>query len=318
MDTPQVGDVLESEDGTPMRVVDLGAPASPPGTGAGSSTPASPPSETGGAPQNPAPAEGTGTPAAPAQAAPPSQEQPAPGTSAAPEAPAPAPAPAKVEGEEVTPKESPLAAFDALLVERQEAADRRVAKVQQGLQKEINTQRDSHNQEVQALKTTLRDIRAQGVPEEDREALKRTWEIEDRESALEGRIKETDAQVKDLFVATLLHRDGFEDYGVTEEDLSALDDPDQMELFCKDAKIAYLEQHGGQPPSKAAGVTEAPKAAQPAPAPAAQPAPAGASAPADVGGTGATPTKEEFSTDQTPDAMAKNFSKLPKHRVRIA
>lgn len=295
--------------------------------------------------------EAVGSPVEPTQPTPPTQ-QPAPAAVpptiigpppppepvvqvVPPQQPAQAPAPEQPPEAQVTTKAEPtpeeLAAaetrlntfleeqIEVRLKERQSGFDKRAAQLDRQLQ-------DSATREKE-LRTEIRQLQAQGLPEEERQKLLDRYAQQDERVELDAYRSQLVDYHKNLYVESLALE--FGEYGVKQEALEQVDSPEEMEAFCYETKANYLEAQMNQarqaaavPPQAAAvplqAATQVPPPAQPAqpaaaPAPAPQPqpqVPAGALAPADVGSGGAVQPGQEFSQEASQDALRQNLRNM--------
>jgi hypothetical protein len=186
---------------------------------------------------------------------------------------------------------------DAKWRARQSGQDRQI----NAIQRELETSRAATAEQMRLTRESM--LNREGLTQEEKATLQKTWELDDREKVVTELSDSTLDLHADVEVVLLL-----EAYkgvpGVTEEALQGLAQ-EEREGFCKDQKIAHLES-GGNP---AAAATNG--AAQPAPAPAAATpppaAPAGVSAPSDVGGAGVPPPAVTKNENPGADAMADNI-----------
>jgi len=299
------GEVKTDEEGTKYQEVTPGAPddpfrdksanPSPAASEPDSKTPAEPAAKTGDD------TEGKDTPTEPPPAAA-KEEAPA----AAPAEPAPESTAEADEFKGEEEKQAAIKKLDAFLEERatekaeevrretQSASDKRAAT--------LETQMKASQDATKQLKDELRELKISGLSEDEQKAMRKAWEAEDRTSDLDTYAKELDIYHKELVVTTLVKDYG--DYGVTAKDLGEMENPEEMELFCVEAKAAFLEeklkQQKGAPASADAAAASQPK-------PADKPAPAGAHAPSDAGGGGASPPPKEPRTDKGPEALEENL-----------
>jgi hypothetical protein len=181
--------------------------------------------------------------------------------------------------------------------------------------------------QAQALTTQIRELQTRELTDEERAKVQETWAQQDERAQLDTYRAELVDYHKTVFVDSLVFE--YRDFGVTRESLTAVETPEEMELFCEQQKSKALEQKlsEGQTvpaqPTAAQPVTTSPSPA-PVPTPPAQPAaqpepqvPAGASAPSDVGSAGAPATGKTFSTEPNAGAMSDNLKNMHWDTVRV-
>lgn len=307
-------DLVDPETGLKVEVVDAGSPNDPfaPKTDAPSAAAQQVVAPSAQPPVNAqAPAGGK-----PEEPAPELQPEPKPAVDAGA---APAPAAGESTTEEWSPEELEALQklnefFETNVAERTSEALRNQ---QSGYDKRINQLQqtiDQSKSQAAELQKQIRELQIQGMPEAEQARLRAHYEQEDRTAALNEREQAMDEWHRELFVTSLVLE--FNQFGVTEAQLTECESPEDMEALCLEAKANYYEAlANGKQPAPAA-----PTAAKPA-APVAQPAqkaPAGASAPSDVGGGGKPGEEPTFRTDTGPDALLANLrnSKVTTIRVR--
>lgn len=187
---------------------------------------------------------------------------------------------------------------------------------QSGYDKRINSLQEELKAAREAASKAEREakLNSEDLTDEEKDTLRNKYALEDKESALKEYETELDSMYKSLVVAKLVDSHG--QFGVTEEALSALDDPDEMEAFAKDKELdAYRT---GNLPAKAAAVpdrtVQSPAAVQKEPEPE---VPAGAMAPTDVGGSAPATPPAQLQTGAGVDVLASNLNKLQWETVRF-
>ncbi len=157
------------------------------------------------------------------------------------------------------------------------------------------------DERLDQINVELREGKLQGLSPEDQAALRKNWDLEDREKAVERYQSEVEGYHSDVEVVHLLN--DYKQFGVTEEMLQEIS-LEERELFCERTRADYLAEmmKGGQPNN---GQTQ--QAPPPATPPTQQQVPAGASAPSDTGGGGIVQQPPEPDKGQGPDAMAANI-----------
>lgn len=288
------GDVLNPAELTPARPVL--APPPPPGA-------------------QPVAIEPPAAPAAPAEPVAPVEGQPAPATPA-PTQPAPAAVPAGVSPpaapaaqapEPVAPVVPAPKTEEEIRQEVETAASVKVAAVQSGVDKRMNTMQATQDDLVTALNTQKianRDLVLNGVPEEQKALKLKEWELEDKITENEKLRKETLSYGTDVELASLLI-DFREVPGVTEEALGAIP-IDERDIWCMTKRNEHLQEQltaaqNGQPAAAPAGQAPVPQPVL---------VPAGAEAPSDAGGAAGTappPGQPTHNPAQNRDAMTENM-----------
>lgn len=192
----------------------------------------------------------------------------------------------------------------------------RAAEQRRGLDKTISRLQTEHTAEMKALREEVRQTQINGVPEEEREALRNKWTHDDRMSEVNAR--EDQVRAYDADVTRFAALTEYREFGVTEADL--LDKPvEEIETFCLQKKAEHFEKLAQGAATKA---TAPPPKQEAAPATAdsgtkeEKKAPAGASAPSDVGGTPPAPKAPEFNPGQGRDSMLENLKNLPVETVQ--
>lgn len=188
--------------------------------------------------------------------------------------------------------------LDAMFTER-------LGKVQSGWDKRINAMSKQLESEQARVKTIedgarvqIREAQLNGLPEHERERLRQSWNAEDAQRELDGQRSAVIDYHKAVEGLRLLHEYG--QYGLTEEELLACEDIDEMEVLAKDKAIDFFRS----------GAAAAPEAAKP-PAKAPEKAPpAGAAAKQDLGGNPPGGEGPKFLTGQSIESMGANIKTL--------
>ena len=291
-----------------------------------------------------------GTPQEPVSPTPEANVEPNPAAPAAPTAPAPAvqpaapvvvgPPPAPVSPVQVVqtpaapqpvaqPAQAPVEAAPTKTLEELVSWREDALRTQQsGYDKQAAGLRSSLEQnkgEIDTLTQELREIKLDGLPEEERDAMRKAYEDADRGKNLGAWETELLGFHDDLNVQSLETEYG--KYGVTAEMLRACDSPEDMEILARDAQIQYLTAN----PAPATNVvpTTAPVTAEPvAQVPTPEPAPAvpaapvaqvppGAMATPDMGGQGTAPTPKQFNEEASSEAMKDNLGDMGWQTVSV-
>lgn len=278
-------------------------------------------------------------PATPAAAPAPGQE---PVQPVEPAQPAPQPATAQVPTRQVTQPQEPAAPAPEPTAEPetapqrplaeliQEAVDAKVPEIEAKYEDRIKGLQSAADRRAQALQDQLDEAREAArkaeresklgdptLSDEERQRLADSFALEDERAELDRRIAETDEFYRKTLVASLVN--DFGQYGVSPEDLSSIEDPDEMWDVVKDKQLEWYKSHPGQEPT-AVAQTAAPPQPTAQPAAPAQPeaqAPAGASAPSDISSAPTAVVPVELSQEQSPQAMAENLDKLPYATIRL-
>lgn len=177
--------------------------------------------------------------------------------------------------------------------EAQSAADKRVAQ----LEKQI---KDAQEASMKAEREAK--LKDEYLSDEEKARLKQTWELEDTKRELDVYHDQLESYYKSLQVETLSKE--YAQFGVTREDLEAIDDADEMERFVQSKELEF-HRSGKTVQSPAAPVPTATVVATP------PEAPAGASAPTHVGGTAPAPEAPKFLTGQGWKDLAFNLKNIP-------
>ncbi len=190
------------------------------------------------------------------------------------------------------------------------------------LQEALSKQQSTYDKQIAAMNTTLesikeqdaarlleiRELRTQGLSDEERDKVMKTYAQDDKATQLLAYENELTGFHKELMVLNLLQE--FESFGVKQGDIESYDSPEEMQAYCLEQKADFLEKKLEETSQTQVVSATAQSATPTTEKPAEQPAPqvpAGAQAPSDVGSGGATPQEKNFSTDQSSDALLKNM-----------
>jgi hypothetical protein len=216
-----------------------------------------------------------------------------------------------------------LQRLDTFLKEQQQGAINEASrKLQSGYDRRASAmekQLEASQQQVGSLVGEMRELRTQGLSDEERAEVMKKFAQDDKE----GQLKTWESQLTDFHKSTMIYSlmegpKNFVQYGVTQEELEKLETPEEMEALCFERKAMALEKQMAEgqvaqtPTPAAAPAPAAPVPAQPEPQ-----VPAGASAPSDVGSTGAAAPEKGFSQEQSSGAMEKNLRDMGWQSVRI-
>lgn len=197
------------------------------------------------------------------------------------------------------PKQLTQAEVDKIVQDRlreaQSGWDKRNAK----LEADLRAEKEAREAAERTHRDEMRRAQLEGMPEHQRQAIMSQWQLEDRENA----VKAKESAVTDYFanVERLRVFQQYAPFGVTEDDLLAISDPDKMESFAKDKKLAFFE---------AGGNGAAPSGSQNGGKPAAGAAPAGANAHYDAGGSPPAPQQNGVISQQGVDHMGANIKNM--------
>lgn len=150
----------------------------------------------------------------------------------------------------------------------------------------------------EAILKAERNGKLEGLSDDEQEIIKNKWALEDKQRDLEEYEETLDDYWRSMYVAELIKENG--QFGVTVDDLEALKEPEEMDLFVL-RKEAEFYRSGG---------TKQVPATQAVSGTALESVPAGVFAPTDVGGSApsAPPAKLEEGTGM--DVMARNMNAL--------
>lgn len=181
--------------------------------------------------------------------------------------------------------------------------------------KQVNTLREELKAAREAAIKAEREakLNSEDLSDEEKETLRNKYALEDEKARIDAYAEEVDGMYKALVVAKLVESHG--QFGVTEEALSAFDEPDEMEAFAKDKELeAY---RSGTLTAKTNQVPDRAVAASAAETETKEQVPAGASAPSDVGGGAPPAPPVQLSPEAGMDTLASNLSKLQWETVRV-
>lgn len=185
---------------------------------------------------------------------------------------------------------------------------------QSSYDKKINSLTEQLKATQEAAKKSEREakLNSDDLTDAEREALRKHYEFEDKNALLDEREKEVEEMYRLILVAKLV--DSHSQYGVSEEELLAIDDADAMEKFAADKELEFYRSGKtvtAQVPSRAVTAAGAEAVIE-------QPqVPAGALAPTDLGGGPTASVPVQLSTETGQDALASNLNKIPWETVRI-
>lgn len=188
----------------------------------------------------------------------------------------------------------------------QSAADQRAAELERQLREAQEAQRKA-DREARLESPELSD--------DDREALRKTWALEDRQAELDAREAELDAYHRELYIVALEQEHA--QYGVTAAQLEQFATPELMDAFVEARKVAY----------EAAGLVTQTQVVPSSP-PVAQPnggavqqrqtaPPPGATLPADTVSAPPPPSRPAFRTDASRDALRDNLEAMEWETLRV-
>jgi hypothetical protein len=196
------------------------------------------------------------------------------------------------------------ALLDQALAEANEAAEQRIRQAQSAADKRVAAYEKQIREAQEAQRVAERNakLNADDLTDEEKDILRKSYELEDWEARLESR-EEADDEFHRSVYAVALAQD-YAQFGVTEEALVDLDTPEAMDEVVRQAELEYYRNGGVVAPTP--GVTEAgATAVTPT-----RTAPAGASAPSDLAGNGAPATPIQFNTEPGVDAMSANLKNM--------
>ena len=176
----------------------------------------------------------------------------------------------------------------------------------------LRTQQSSYDKQISALKTEVKEAREanlrieretklEGLNDDERDILKKSWELEDKARSLEEYESTLDEYWQGMYVANLVAEN--RKFGVTAEDFDGLTEPEQMDIVVLRKEAEFYRNGGAQTPAPTAAATS------PAAAPAAS-VPAGASAPTDVGGSSPSAPPPKLDDGVGMDVMARNLNMM--------
>lgn len=168
----------------------------------------------------------------------------------------------------------------AKLAPELQGRDRRITNMQKAMEEQ--------KAQIAELLKAQREQKLVGLTPEEQERMRRVWEQDDREAALDEYKASLDELAEAIMIQDLVQE--YAAFGVTPEALEGMSEADAT-AFCKDAELQYWRDVASgkrKAPAEGAAPSREKKttAARPAPT---RKAPAGASAPTDLGGSGAGP-----------------------------
>jgi hypothetical protein len=250
-----------------------------------------------------------------------------------------------VEASKATPEEEAanLGKLGTFLDEQKNEtveAARRAAQSEHDKQSAQFTRQLKESQDrAQELTDKIRDLELRELTEDERTKAKEVYAQQDERTKLDAYRAELVTTHRGVTVDSLLI--DYRDFGVERPKLEAIENPEEMELYCEQQKSAFLENKIAEGPAQPVATVQPasaepvqPAAAQPAtttetpapaaeaaPAPAAEPnapvVPAGATAPSDIGTAGSPEEARKFSEDADPAALTDNLRNMRWDRVEI-
>ena len=185
----------------------------------------------------------------------------------------------------------------------QSASDKRIA----ALEKELNAAREAAIKAERDAKLNSDDL-----TDEEKDLLREKFKLDDEKAKLKADIDANLKYHRELQVARLASE--YSKYGVTADDLDALDDPDAMESFAKDKALEFFQS--GKSLQEA--IAQAPVVTPQAASTSAEPVvPAGATAPSHVGGDAPAAKPPEFLKGSDKGSFYANFSNLPTETLKF-
>ena len=162
------------------------------------------------------------------------------------------------------------------------------------------------------LQQQVRELQARDLTDEERAKLQVAWEQDDREAQLTQAATKLDAGYRDVTIMSLLTE--YKDTDIKRSDLEAIEDLEEMELYCEQqTNVSLREKLTEMQQSAEAAPAEPPSAPTPA-ASEAQPnvpgVPAGATAQSDVGTGGTSPDGKKFSEEPNSEALHDNLKNM--------
>lgn len=184
----------------------------------------------------------------------------------------------------------------------------------------LRTQQSSYDKRIDALQKDLKESREaaarsereaklnnEDLTDEEKATLRKSWELEDKATALSAYETELDGYFRAIY-ATRLASDHAQ-FGVTAEELEQFSEPEEMDAFVAQKELDFYRSGRHLAPSTNTVPDRSVQA--PGTTPNEPVAPAGASAPTDIGGNAPVSLPAELSKEVGPDAMLANLNKLP-------
>ena len=229
------------------------------------------------------------------------------------------PAPTSAEGEEdeLSPEEQARleTVLDTRLASRIESARREWQSKADKRADDLQKQLDASVVAQKALQDSIREGQLLDLTDDEREALKAKWSLDDRKAELDEYEAAVDEMYKTMYTASILEE--YAPYGVTGESLNRFEEPEQMEAWCEAVKTGWEQAR------TAAGLSTTPAAGMKATtitgagASGDESVPAGVSAPSDIGGNAPAAPPPELDKTQGLDAMTRNLNNLKWESVKL-
>lgn len=200
---------------------------------------------------------------------------------------------------------------DDALRGQQSTYDQRAAKLEKSMQ-------DAQEQN-KGLTSQIRDLEMRDLTDEEKAKVQATYAQKDERAELDTYRGELAVVNSSLYVQALML--DFEPFGVTKEQLEGLKTPEEMDVFCLEAKATSLEKKLAEIPEVKAEVpaTETPETKEPpkVTAEAVAQVPAAAQVGTDMGSPGAATDATKFSEETTPEALRDNLKAAGWSTVRF-
>lgn len=225
-------------------------------------------------------------------------------TAATPQAASPAATPAETAQKSVTDIEALIKESVGKAVRGvQSASDKRIA----ALEKELAAAREAAIKAERDAKLNSDDL-----TDEEKDLLREKYKLDDEKAKLKADIDANMKYHRELQVARLASE--YSKYGVTADDLDAIDDPDEMESFAKDKALEFFQSGKSLQAAIAQTPVVTPQAVATTPV---ETAPAGATAPSHVGGDAPAAKPPEFLKGSDKNSFYANFSNLPTETIKF-
>lgn len=195
--------------------------------------------------------------------------------------------------------------------------DKVEAMLNERLSKAVRSMQSASDKKIAALEKQLSDaqearlkadrdakLNSDELSDEEKDILRDKYALEDEKSKLKQQIEANEKYHRELAIATLSK--DFGQFGVTADELDAIDDVDAMEKFAKDKELDFyrsgktLAQAIAAAPVETVGST----------------VPAGATAPSHVGGEAPAAKPYEFDTKVGRNSLLANMLNLPDSVIR--
>ncbi|KKM76656.1 hypothetical protein LCGC14_1377940 [marine sediment metagenome] len=248
------------------------------------------------------------------------QPSPQPASPAAPEAAPVEPATAQPAAVEAKPEDeaAALAKLNDWVTERTEKTAEEARRTAQSLADKQESQfsklmEASDAQQLQ-LRQEMRELQARDLTDEERAKLQVVWSQDDREAQLTQAATKLDEGYRDVTIMSLLTE--YKDTGIKRSDLEAIENLEEMELYCEQQTNVSLREKLDEmkktaeaaPGEPVAPATPAESAEQPKPN--VPGVPAGATAQSDVGTGGPSAEGKKFSEEKNPEAFFENLQNM--------